>query len=1485
MLTRLSKVRFILAAILILTVLMSVSVSAAAPLMASPGEVIINEIMQNPAIVGDSEGEWFELYNLTTADIDIEGWTIKDDGTDSHVIANGGPLVIPPGGFLVLGNNEDIASNGGVTVDYTYGGGWYLGNGEDEVVLVDGTLLEIDRVVYDDGATFPDPNGASMALKDISLDNNVGANWCQASTPYGLGDNGTPGVENDCGALPQVVSIHDIQLPDEPGDASPYAGQSVATQGVVTAIFLDSAFIQDGSGAWNGVMLYQPGGIFEIGDLIEVVGEVQEYYGLTEITNGSVSVLGTGTIPDPEVLLSVDVNQEQWEGVLVRVENVTVTNEDLGNGEWSVNDGSGDVLIDDKGSYTYSPANGDALDAVIGPLDYSFGAFKIQPRDDGDIIQPAALPDVLINEVDSDTPSYDAQEFIELYDSGAGSTLLDGLVVVLFNGSNDASYAAFDLDGYSTDGGGYFVIGSVPEADIYVAPGAYGWLQNGADAVALYAGDDADFPNDTPVTTASLIDAIVYDTNDSDDAGLLTLLNAEQPQVNEDGLGDKDNQSSQRCPNGSGGLRNTEGYIQFLPTPGAINCVMPIPEIVINEVDADTPSYDALEFIELYDGGDGSTLLDGLVVVLFNGSNDASYEAFDLDGFSTNTDGYFVIGSVAEADIYVAPGTYGWLQNGADGVALYVGDAADYPNDTPVTTASLIDAIVYDTNDSDDAGLLTLLNTGQPQINEDGLGDKDNDSNQRCPDGSGGARNTNTYEQWAPTPGEENLCEIVLEFGQCGDPATAIHALQGNGISSPETGNAHVIEGVVVGDFQTSAHLRGFFLQEEDGDTDTDPMTSEGIFVYDGSLPEVDVQVGEVVRVMGSVDEYYDLTELTSITDIAVCGTGTATASIVNLPVSTLDVWEQHEGMLMTFPQTLFVTENYNQGRYGEVDLSVFDRLDNPTNVVLPGADALALQDLNDRSRIQLEDGSTIQNPDPAPYMGEGNTLRAGDTLPGLTGVLHYSFEAYELHPTELVEFTRENNRPQDPPDVGGELKVASFNVLNYFTTLDGSGPICGPAADQDCRGADSPEEFERQRTKIINAILALNADVVGLMEIENHADDNAVQDLVNGLNDLAGFEIYGFITTGPIGTDAIKVALIYKPGTVTPEGEYAILDSSVDPTFLDTRNRPALVQTFMENVSGETFSVAVNHLKSKGSACDDIGDPDLGDGQGNCNLTRTSAAIALANWLGTDPTGSGDPDFLIIGDLNAYAMEDPVAALQAAGYTDLIQSRIGAGAYSYVFEGQSGYLDHALSNSTLTAQVMGAAIWHINADEPSALDYNDYNQPDLYTEEVFRASDHDPVVIGISLIPQCAGLNATIYVSRDGLIVGGPFDGRTYQHMIRGTAADDVMVGTSDGDNMFGYEGDDVICGLGGNDVLAGREGDDRLFGGSGNDTLIGWIGNDYLEGGEGYDVLLGFFGDDFLYAGAGRDVLNGGHGYDECDGGEGDDHAVHCEVIFAIP
>jgi predicted extracellular nuclease len=664
---------------------------------------------------------------------------------------------------------------------------------------------------------------------------------------------------------------------------------------------------------------------------------------------------------------------------------------------------------------------------------------------------------------------------------------------------------------------------------------------------------------------------------------------------------------------------------------------------------------------------------------------------------------------VANCDLDVSPDS-NLIQNGApDAIALWLDQ-------------TLIDAVSYEGD------------TALPYTEGSGTGLEDDPSAgsvgiSRCPNGTDSDQNNVDFAMPSITPGSLNDCSI------CGQPATPIHDIQGSGPSSPMAGTTGVhVEGVVIGDFQDpSTGLGGFFLQEEVADADLDPLTSEGVFVYDNGFG-VDVATGDLVHLVGAVHEYSELTEMFDISLLEVCGSGAPIPPTdLGLPVAAIDDLEPFEGMLVTVSQTLYATEHYNLGRYGELWLSAGQRLWIPTNVAAPGPPALALQELNDRSRLLLDDGSTVQNPALVPYLAPDNTLRLGDGVDGLTGVMSQGFGSYRLHPTMPPAIVRVNERPAPPAPSSDSLTVASMNVLNYFNGdgLGGGFPTS--------RGADTLGEFVRQRDKLVSAILALDADIVGLMEIENdgYGTTSAIQDLVNGLNDAAGAGTFAFIDAGvaQIGADEIAVGLVYRPAAAIPVGDAQILDSTVDPRFLDSKNRPVLIQTFESANTGERLTVAVSHLKSKGSPCDDVGDPDLGDGQGNCSLTRTSAALALVDWLATDPTGSGDPDFLIIGDLNAYALEDPVAAIQSAGYENLLARLDPEDAYGYVFEGQAGYLDHALASGSLAAKVQEAAIWHINADEPRVLDYNEeFNPAYVYYPDAYRSSDHDPVLVRIRL-------------------------------------------------------------------------------------------------------------------------------------------------------
>ena len=588
---------------------------------------------------------------------------------------------------------------------------------------------------------------------------------------------------------------------------------------------------------------------------------------------------------------------------------------------------------------------------------------------------------------------------------------------------------------------------------------------------------------------------------------------------------------------------------------------------------------------------------------------------------------------------------------------------------------------------------------------------------------------------------------------------TPIQDLQSSGDRSPLDGQSVTVAGIVTGDFQdgdadTQRNLRGFFIQQET--PDADPATSDGVFVYDGPTPAVDVGAGDRVSIMGTVNERFGETQIAA-TSVAVTGRGSVQPTDITFPAAIftnsdglpIADLERYEGMLVTFPQSLFVNDLFNLERFGEIQLSEGGRLYQFTNENAPNVanNASFQQQIAARSLI-LDDGSSQQNvarvrfPRPTANNATDYAVRSGDSLAGLTGNIRYSrgsggsgIEAYRIEPTRDPLFVSRNARMALPPDPGGAIKVASFNVLNFFTTIDSGPRICGPSGNMGCRGADSVEEFERQREKLTNTLLLLDADIVGLMELENNGGV-AISNLVDGLNTLAGVGTWAYVNTGDIGTDAIVVGFIYKTSSVRPSGNFAVLTATVDPRFIDNRSRPTLAQTFEFLATSGKFTVAVNHLKSKGSSCDDIGDPDLNDGQGNCNATRTNAVLAMIDWLGSDPTASMDADILVIGDMNAYLAGDPVVAFENAGFTNLLGSAIGATAYSFVFAGQAGALDHAFASRSLAGQVSGIAEWHINADESRALDYNlEFGRdPGLFdATSPYRASDHDPVIIGLN--------------------------------------------------------------------------------------------------------------------------------------------------------
>ena len=576
---------------------------------------------------------------------------------------------------------------------------------------------------------------------------------------------------------------------------------------------------------------------------------------------------------------------------------------------------------------------------------------------------------------------------------------------------------------------------------------------------------------------------------------------------------------------------------------------------------------------------------------------------------------------------------------------------------------------------------------------------------------------------------------------------TPVPEIQGDGPASPLEGQTVTIRAIVTGDFQADdaddeSNLGGFYVQDiPDGDV----ATSDGIFVFEGNNPTTDVNVGDTVEVRGTVNEYFGETQIIA-TSVRIAGAGSllpfplrlpAQATTTNSDGEQIADLEHLEGMLVSLPQEMTVSGQRNLERFGSLTLSEGGRLFQFTNGNSPDIAGYNAHKASIAARrIVLDDGQRSANPANPRYLG----VRAGDTITSVTGNLRYSrgsggdgAETWRLMPTATPAFASNNPRPSAPA-IGGTVRVASFNVLNFFSTIDNGQNDCGPQGDAGCRGADSIEERDRQLAKIVSTLALMDADIVGLIELENNASAS-LQMIVDALNARIGSADYAYVNTGIIHDDVIKTGFIYRTSTIGTVGNFAILDRSVDSRFNDARNRPALAQTFATTDSGATLTVVVNHLKSKGSSCESDGDPNTGDGQGNCNQTRTNAAAAIADWIATDPTNSNDPDALIIGDLNAYLQEDPLAALATAGLTNLLGAQ--SDAYSFVFDAQAGALDHALASASLLPQVVEVLEWPINADEPALLDYNlEFGRdPALFDpDSPYRASDHDPVIVGLDL-------------------------------------------------------------------------------------------------------------------------------------------------------
>jgi len=543
-----------------------------------------------------------------------------------------------------------------------------------------------------------------------------------------------------------------------------------------------------------------------------------------------------------------------------------------------------------------------------------------------------------------------------------------------------------------------------------------------------------------------------------------------------------------------------------------------------------------------------------------------------------------------------------------------------------------------------------------------------------------------------------------------------IGAVQGIGAASPLQGQAVAVEGVVTTAFDAS--LGGFFVQSAQGEDDGDPSTADGLFVQWPAAARP-LPLGQRVVLVGQVTEIAaDGASLTALSRVEAQAAGAGTVALTVL-IGPPENWEALEGMRVRIAAALTVTGNDALRRYGSVGVSFGGRLFQPTEQARPGAAARALGADNARRFLLLDDGSDRENPAAIAWLADhAGPLRVGSEIIGAQGVLDQRHGRYRLQQSAAPARLLGAERPPPPP-VAGDLRLAGMNLLNLFNGDGHGGGFPTP------RGARDVAGYRLQQAKLVAVIQALQPDIGALMEVENDGfgPDSALAQLLATLNAAGGAGDWRLVDAGSgPGSDAIRVALIYRSGRVTPVGAPATLTSGA----FAQGNRPPLAQSFRVG-SGPAFTVVVNHFKSKGGCPQAAGaDRDSGDGQGCWNATRVAAATQLDQWIRRDPTHSGSDRALIIGDLNSYALEDPVTTLTALGWRDALAPMPRETPYSFVWDGMAGRLDHALLSPALVPALRGAAEWHNNADEEPTQGYP------LGAAGPWRASDHDPLLLGL---------------------------------------------------------------------------------------------------------------------------------------------------------
>lgn len=782
--------------------------------------------------------------------------------------------------------------------------------------------------------------------------------------------------------------------------------------------------------------------------------------------------------------------------------------------------------------------------------------------------------------------------------------------------------------------------------------------------------------------------------------------------------------------------------------------------VVINEaylVGGSTVQPYTHKFVELYNPTDADVVLDGMSLQYKSATGATFSGKVDLTG-TVPAGGHFLVQGGSNGtggQPLPAPDQVGALNpSGTSGVVALVDSTAVATLPRGDVAGQVVDLLGYgaaDTFETAPAPAGQGTGTVGSLTRADGVDTDDNSADfaftgEVTPQGSGGG------EEPDPDPVVATIAEV-----------------QGTGASSPLVGQAVITRGVVTAVYPTG-NLNGAYIQTPGTGGDLSNHTaSHGVFVFDAALA-ADVEIGEHLEVTGTVSEFFTLTEIDADTWTVLDEPALPVVpAAITLPADNAGR-ELYEGMLVAPQGPFTVTDTYDTNRFGTVGLAAGETpLVQPSEVANPVTDPVGFAAVaadNAARAVTLDDGSSWDytnfsfpnHETPVPYLSLENPVRVGA---GVTFsdpvILDYRFQ-WNFQPTTQVTgdngtapATFENTREATPQDVGGDIRLASFNVLNYFTSLGVDEAGCGFFADRtgapttargcDVRGAYDAENLQRQQAKIVTAITTLGADVVALEEIENSIHftgdrDTALAALTEALNAASGAGAWAYVPSPaavPADEDVIRNAFVYRTDAVRPVGESHILMGSA--AFSNARE--PLAQQFQAldaegQPAGEPVAVVTNHFKSKGSGEGPGNDVDAGQGLSNADrVAQAQALVAFAD----ERYGAETPVFLV-GDFNAYTAEDPLVVLADAGYTNVGQTLTDEDTYS--FDGLVGSLDHVFANAAALELVTGADIWNINSGEAIGLEYSrfNYNVTNLYDTSAFRSSDHDPILVGLDVIP-----------------------------------------------------------------------------------------------------------------------------------------------------